>query len=377
MTPGMRARALYAAEGMRYRLGDHGRLLSAFEDIVAAFRDEGHLVGAADTLMTAGLASVRAGDATLAAKLLSESHQIFGSIGDEQGRAMTLVFLGTIPLSRGEYAQAEEYFERGLALARRSGDPFGMSPALYHLALATRGSGHYERACRYYREFSVLSERMKDRPNAAYALVGLAECWGARGTGTRRAPLRGCRRGVRERGHVVPPLRHERLVPRTPRSTNATWTSLAPGSTRRRGSRPGPRGERRAPSRPWPTPSRKKPHPRRQSATWRTGALRRRVGTPVGASEAATMRDLHACSGAHPCESARSCSRGGGTRTHTEGILSPLPLPIGLRPHAAPEYISRYPGPACSSGPGGRGRRCSAASTPRPGSGSRRRGAGR
>jgi hypothetical protein len=34
-------------------------------------------------------------------------------------------------------------------------------------------------------------------------------------------------------------------------------------------------------------------------------------------------------------------SRGGGTRTHTVRILSPLPLPIGLRPHVVREYTSQ------------------------------------
>jgi predicted ATPase/DNA-binding XRE family transcriptional regulator len=181
MTTGTRARALYVAELMRFRLGGHEGLLSASEDIVAALRSEGDLAGAADVLMMAGLAAVRAGDAARAAELLEESHRLFESIGDEQGRAMTLVHLGVIPLNRGEYARAEEYFERGLALARRSGDPFSTFPALYHLALATQGRGQYDRACRYYGEFMTISEGIEDRPNVAYALVGLAECWGARG----------------------------------------------------------------------------------------------------------------------------------------------------------------------------------------------------
>ncbi len=178
MTTGTRARALYVAELMRFRLGGHEGLLSASEDIVAALRSEGDLAGAADVLMMAGLAAVRAGDAARAAELLEQSHRLFESIGDEQGRAMTLVHLGVIPLNRCEYARAEEYFERGLALARRSGDPFSMFPALYHLALATQGRGQYDRACRYYGEFMTISEGIEDRPNVAYALVGLAECWG-------------------------------------------------------------------------------------------------------------------------------------------------------------------------------------------------------
>jgi predicted ATPase/DNA-binding XRE family transcriptional regulator len=191
MTTGTRARALYVAELMRFRLGGHEGLLSASEYIVAALRREGDLAGAADVLMMAGLAAVRAGDAARAAELLEESHSLFESIGDEQGRAMTLVHLGVMPLNRGEYVRAEEYFERGLALARRSGDPFSTFPALYHLALATQGKGEYGRACSYYGEFMTISERIEDRPNVGYALVGLAECWGARGESERAARLLG------------------------------------------------------------------------------------------------------------------------------------------------------------------------------------------
>jgi hypothetical protein len=34
-------------------------------------------------------------------------------------------------------------------------------------------------------------------------------------------------------------------------------------------------------------------------------------------------------------------SRGGGTRTHTVRILSPLPLLIGLRPHVVGQHTSQ------------------------------------
>jgi hypothetical protein len=42
-----------------------------------------------------------------------------------------------------------------------------------------------------------------------------------------------------------------------------------------------------------------------------------------------------------PCKPLDFFSRGGGTRTHTVRILSPLPLPIGLRPHVVREYTSQ------------------------------------
>jgi predicted ATPase/transcriptional regulator with XRE-family HTH domain len=191
LTTGTRARALYVAELMRFRLGGEEGLLSASEHIVAALRSEGDLAGAADVLMMSGLAAIRSGDAARAAELLEESHTLFESIGDEQGRAMALVHLGAAPLIRGEYARAEEYFERGLVLARKSGDPFSTFTALYHLALATQGKGQYGRARRYYAEFMTISGRIEDRPNVGYALVGLAECWGARGEPERAARLLG------------------------------------------------------------------------------------------------------------------------------------------------------------------------------------------
>jgi hypothetical protein len=54
------------------------------------------------------------------------------------------------------------------------------------------------------------------------------------------------------------------------------------------------------------------------------------------------------------CKSSYFLSRGGGTRTHTVRILSPLPLPIGLRPHVVREYTSQvWPSSTVQQAPSG------------------------
>ncbi len=73
-------------------------------------------------------------------------------------------------------------------------------------------------------------------------------------------------------------------------------------------------------------------------------------------------------------------SRGGGIRTHTVRILSPLPLPLGYAPKRAARTVTSitvtHPAPLprpCSTRFPGKGSRASPASTPRRRSGRRRR----
>lgn len=175
ITPGTRARATYVLQLMRYRLGDE-ELAWLPEDTAAVLRTTGDMVGAADVLILAGVASLRTGDTEQAEGLLQESHSLYESVGEEQGRAQALVFLGGIPLGRGEVERAEEYFERGLQLARKSGNPLSMYVALYHMALAAHGKEEYSRADRFYAEALMVGKLTKDGTHVALAIVGLAEC---------------------------------------------------------------------------------------------------------------------------------------------------------------------------------------------------------
>ena len=191
MSAGARARARYVAATMDFRLGGYEDLRSAVGE-AAAIEDEGDVTGAADALMMSGLACMRAGEQERAATLLEESRRLFESIGDKPGLALTTIHLGAVPLHRGDLARAEECFQRGLALARKSGDPMSLYTAHYHLALVAQGKGRYAQACRHYAEFVEVSQQhAKDRQNVGYALLGLTECWAARGEPERAARLLG------------------------------------------------------------------------------------------------------------------------------------------------------------------------------------------
>lgn len=191
MTPGGRARALFVAELLQFRLGGHAGLLSAFEEIVTTFKAEGHLEGSADIYMMTGLASLRAGDAARAEELLEEGRRLFESIGDEGRAALMLVFIGAIPLNRGDYERAERYFERGLKLGRRSADPGLIYPPLYHLAQVAQCKGDYPQARRCFEEVMTLVEGIGDKAVIALSMVGLAECSAAQGKPERAAQLYG------------------------------------------------------------------------------------------------------------------------------------------------------------------------------------------
>lgn len=190
MPAGARARARYVAGVMDFRLGGHEILQSVSEE-AAAIEDEGDVRGAADALMMSGLAFMRADDEERSLTLLEEGRRQFETIGDEHGLAMTTVHLGAIWLNRGDLARADECFRRGLAFARASGDAMSVFTAHYHLALAAQGKAQYGQACRHYAEFMKISERTKDKSNVGYGLLGLAECWVARGKPEHAARLLG------------------------------------------------------------------------------------------------------------------------------------------------------------------------------------------
>jgi predicted ATPase/transcriptional regulator with XRE-family HTH domain len=225
MTPGTCARATYVLQLMRYRLGDE-ELVWAPKDTAAVLRTAGDVVGAADALILAGVASLRTGDAERAVRLLQESYDLYESVGDEQGCAQALVFLGGIPLGRGEVERAEEYFERGLKLARRSGNPLSMYVALYHMALAAQSKEEYGRAGRYYAEALMVGKLTKDRTHVALAIVGLAECSATLGNPERAARLYGAADAVfRSVGMSFHPLHasasfHERHLDLTRENLN-------------------------------------------------------------------------------------------------------------------------------------------------------------
>jgi predicted ATPase/transcriptional regulator with XRE-family HTH domain len=217
MTPGTCMRATYVLQLMRYRLGDE-ELVWEPEDAAAALQTAGDVVGAADVLILAGVASLRTNHAEQAVRLLQESHSLYESVGDEQGCAQALVFLGGIPLGRGEVERAEEYFERGLRQARRSGNPLSMYVALYHMGLAAQGKDEYDRAGRYYAEAVMFGNLNKDRSHVALAIVGLAECSATQGDPRRAARMFGAADAVfRSVGMSFHPLHasaafHERYL---------------------------------------------------------------------------------------------------------------------------------------------------------------------
>jgi predicted ATPase/DNA-binding XRE family transcriptional regulator len=180
MTPGMRARAMYLTQLMRYRIGE-AALVSAPMDAAAILRAEGDVLGAADALILVGVISLRNGDTEQAMSILRESQRFYESVGDEQGVAQTLVFLGGIPLGQGDYTQAEGFFERGHQMAQRSGNVLSMYVALYHMAMAAQGKAEFDRAQWHYTEALALAKQAKDWLHVAMTLVGLAECAMAQG----------------------------------------------------------------------------------------------------------------------------------------------------------------------------------------------------
>ncbi len=168
-----RARALYRAGFLTWRIGDYRRAVALSEEGLTLCRNVGDRWGAAFSLQILGSVARYQGDYRRAAALHEEGLSIFRDQGERWGIAFAVSSLGLAAYSQGYYEQAAALYDESLSLFRDLGQKWGTALALHNLGIAKRCQGDYARAVEFHEESLSHFREVGDKLNTSTALDAL------------------------------------------------------------------------------------------------------------------------------------------------------------------------------------------------------------
>ncbi len=183
------ASAISLLEQIARARGDSAGAAALAEDNLALFRDLDDSWGIATTLIMVGNAAQDAGDHVRARAALEESLGRFNTMGDAAGTATALHFLGLVARDQGDLARAQAAAEESLRLNRELGEHSRSAFALHLLGLVARDRGDHAEADRLFGESLAMFRDLEDTWGITTALVSLGTVARLRGDGARAAAL--------------------------------------------------------------------------------------------------------------------------------------------------------------------------------------------
>lgn len=168
-----RAKALYRAGFLAWRVGDYRRAVALSEESRILCRNMNDRWGMAFSLQTLGAVARYQGDYKRAAVLHTESLSIFRDLGEKWGIAFALSFLGLAAYSQGSYEQAAALFDESLSRFRDLRQKWGIAIALHNLGIVKRCQGDYARAGEFHEESLSYFREVGDKLNTSTALDAL------------------------------------------------------------------------------------------------------------------------------------------------------------------------------------------------------------
>ena len=205
--PASLARALGAAGGIAYWLGDHPASSRFYRRALAIARDTDDPALLAGALSDAALAEADIHDpASLAAaaerglRLLDESLSIYRELGDRRGEAGVLWTIGTAYSYIGDLAESARYLTDSAAVAEASGDLFHASWATYMLGGIASRTGDVASAAVYTRDALAMFSSVRDLTGMMLSLVEVGYALDAAGDIIDGLKLAGAAAAF-ERGH--------------------------------------------------------------------------------------------------------------------------------------------------------------------------------
>jgi tetratricopeptide (TPR) repeat protein len=168
-----RAKALYGAAFLLWRLGDMQRMAALAEEALACCQQMGDQQGMAYSLVCLGWAAMAQADYQQAAALFEHSLGLFRVVQDLWGISVVLNRLGEVLCDRGEYARAVALFEESLSLFQKMGETLGMSDARSCMGWAAMAQGEYARAVALFEESLRLKRTVGDKHAIAATLFDL------------------------------------------------------------------------------------------------------------------------------------------------------------------------------------------------------------
>ncbi len=134
MAPQLRARALYAAAELTYRLDEMERAETLGGEGLSLCRELGDTAGIASSLTLLGSVARVRGQHALAGSLLGEAEELFGQLGDRWKQGLCQVEVARIATEQGQYARARALLEENLQVFLQAGDQLSVPWVQYLLA---------------------------------------------------------------------------------------------------------------------------------------------------------------------------------------------------------------------------------------------------
>lgn len=193
-----RARAVEAAGGVAYWLGDMERTRGHYEDALQYWRDVGDDLETANALHNLSYPVGFGEGAHAAIPLLQEALAVYERLGDRLGMGRSNRMLGIMEATRGNPAAWGEYARRSLEYFDAEREPFDVGWALMSVAGAAYLEGDIDTSESALRRGLELFKRAGDVSALIIFLTGFAHLATARGERDRAARLAGAVARVEE-----------------------------------------------------------------------------------------------------------------------------------------------------------------------------------
>jgi tetratricopeptide (TPR) repeat protein len=151
-------------------LGEHGRAIELYEQVLAICHESGDKNGEGKTLGNLGNAYRSLGESQQAIECFERALSIFREISNRRGEVLTLNNLGIVYLDEGEYRRAIAFYEQALPICLEIGDHRIKSAALGNLGIAHKNLGETQRAIELNEQQLVIAREIGDRSTEGAAL---------------------------------------------------------------------------------------------------------------------------------------------------------------------------------------------------------------
>jgi tetratricopeptide (TPR) repeat protein len=185
------ARALHAAGGIAFVLGDFAKSVALGEQSLRIFRELGDDQAAIETLVLLGNAAGGNGEYDRARAFYEEALELATRVSYTSGIYRALHGLGELERLIGNLVRASELLEKSAALAREGGDRELLPFILHGLADVVLAQGDVRRAAALYRQGLKVGQDLKMGRTIVYCVAGLAVAAAVAGEAARAGRLWG------------------------------------------------------------------------------------------------------------------------------------------------------------------------------------------
>jgi predicted ATPase len=170
------AGALFCEGGLTFLLGEYPEAQKQLTESVNVWRTIGDKSGLAYALIILGMVKKEIGDDLDAARTHEEeSVEIMESLADDWGHALALNDLGNVMLAQCHYEEARTSYEESKRKWEHLNEAWGLSLTLSNLSSLECREHRYDKALSLMEDAFKIQEREKDKWGLAWSLKGIGE----------------------------------------------------------------------------------------------------------------------------------------------------------------------------------------------------------